>query len=152
MILLIEALSFRPRRRCQKSTSATSQCGPRECGKISMALGIKPTVDFAFKRIFGSAEHALPLVGLLQAILAPDQPLTEVEILNPFSYQEFQQDKLIVLDIRARDSAGHYHLPASQGPVPGGALCASPVPAGRPGACAGTVRRGGSAHAGADEV
>ncbi len=73
-----------------------------------MALGIKPIVDFAFKRIFGSADHTLPLLALLQAILAPDQPLTEVEILNPFSYQEFQQDKLIVLDIRARDSAGQW--------------------------------------------
>jgi predicted transposase/invertase (TIGR01784 family) len=29
-----------------------------------------------------------------------------VEILNPFSYKEFADDKLIVLDIRARDSAG----------------------------------------------
>ncbi len=35
----------------------------------------------------------------------PD-PITNVEILNPFSYQEFADDKLIVLDIRGRDSHG----------------------------------------------
>ena len=34
-----------------------------------MPLGIKPTVDFAFKRIFGSPENASVLIGLLNAIL-----------------------------------------------------------------------------------
>ncbi len=34
------------------------------------------------------------------------RPIVHVEILNPFSYQEFADDKQIVLDIRARDSDG----------------------------------------------
>ncbi len=50
-----------------------------------MALGIKPLVDFVFKRVFGSAEHTLPLLALLQAILAPDQRIVQVEIRTPQS-------------------------------------------------------------------
>jgi len=71
-----------------------------------MPLGIKPTVDFAFKKIFGSPENAPVLIGLLNAILDFPRPIVGVEILNPFSYQDFADDKLIVLDIRARDSDG----------------------------------------------
>ncbi|NOX54871.1 MAG: Rpn family recombination-promoting nuclease/putative transposase [Planctomycetes bacterium] len=73
-----------------------------------MPLGIKPTVDFAFKKIFGSPENRPALIGLLNAILTPARPIESVEILNPFSYQEFAEDKLIVLDIRARDSQGRW--------------------------------------------
>ncbi len=73
-----------------------------------MELGIKPTVDFAFKKIFGTRENTLALVGLTNAVLAPDEQIVEVEILNPFSNQEFTEQKLIVLDIRARDEAGRW--------------------------------------------
>lgn len=71
-----------------------------------MPLGIRPTVDFAFKKIFGSPQNTLALIGLLNAILDRDHPIEAVEILNPFNYQEFAESKLIVLDIRCRDSAG----------------------------------------------
>lgn len=73
-----------------------------------MRLGIKPTVDFAFKKIFGSRENTPILLGLLNAILQLAEPIVQVEILNPFSYQEFEEDKLIVLDIRARDTSGRW--------------------------------------------
>lgn len=73
-----------------------------------MSLGIKPIVDFAFKKVFGSPENADVLTGLLNAILQLPQPITSVEILNPFNYQEFADDKLVVLDIRARDSDGRW--------------------------------------------
>jgi predicted transposase/invertase (TIGR01784 family) len=72
-----------------------------------MALGIKPTVDFAFKKIFGSPENVPALIGLLNAILKLPSPITDVEILNPFNYEEFVGDKKIILDIRAQDSTGH---------------------------------------------
>ncbi len=65
---------------------------------MDIGLGIKPTVDFAFKKIFGTPENAQPLIGLLNAILDLPDPIQEVEILNPFNYQEFAEDKLIVLD------------------------------------------------------
>jgi predicted transposase/invertase (TIGR01784 family) len=73
-----------------------------------MILGIKPTVDFAFKKIFGSPQNVSALLGLLNAILALKHPIVSVEILNPFSYQEFADSKLIVLDVRCRDSGGRY--------------------------------------------
>lgn len=43
---------------------------------------------------------------MLNAILQLERPIVSVEILNPFSYQEFSESKLIVLDVRCRDSAG----------------------------------------------
>ena len=73
-----------------------------------MSLGIKPTVDFAFKKIFGSPENAPILIGLLNAILKPVKPIVDVEVLNPFSFQEFVDEKLIVLDIRAHESRGRW--------------------------------------------
>lgn len=71
-----------------------------------MPLGIRPTVDFAFKKIFGSPENVQALMGLLNAILDLQHPVKSVEILNPFSYQEFAKSKLIVLDVRCRDARG----------------------------------------------
>jgi predicted transposase/invertase (TIGR01784 family) len=73
-----------------------------------MSLGIRPTVDFAFKKIFGSPQNSLALIGLLNAILDLRRPIEAVEILNPFSYQEFAESKLIVLDVRCRDTAGRW--------------------------------------------
>jgi len=73
-----------------------------------MPLGIKPTVDFAFKKIFGSPENVPALIGLLNAILKLPSPITDVEILNPFNYQEFADDKQFILDIRAQDSTGRW--------------------------------------------
>jgi len=73
-----------------------------------MPLGIKPTVDFAFKKIFGSPENVQTVIGLLNAILDLANPITQVKILNPFNYQEFAEAKQIVLDLRARDSAGRW--------------------------------------------
>ncbi len=50
-----------------------------------MPLGIKPTVDFAFKKIFGSPENVSILIGLLNAILDLPRPIVHVEILNRLS-------------------------------------------------------------------
>ena len=73
---------------------------------LLMPLGIKPTVDFAFKKIFGSPQNSAALIGLLNAILELKQPIVAVEVLNPFNYQEFADSKLIVLDVRCRDNLG----------------------------------------------
>lgn len=54
-----------------------------------MPLGIKPAVDFAFKKILGSPQNSAALIGLLNAILRFGNPIVVVQILNPFSYQEF---------------------------------------------------------------
>ncbi|GIW97373.1 MAG: hypothetical protein KatS3mg111_0706 [Pirellulaceae bacterium] len=72
-----------------------------------MGLGIRPVVDFAFKRIFGSPTNKVPLMSLLNAILQLSEPIVEVEILNPFNRKEFEEAKEIVLDVRCRDLLGH---------------------------------------------
>ncbi len=73
-----------------------------------MPLGIKPMVDFAFKKIFGMETKTRALVGLLNAVLELTEPIIEVRVLNPFNYREFADDKEVVLDIRARDAAGRW--------------------------------------------
>ncbi len=73
-----------------------------------MLLGIKAYVDFAFKKLFGSPENSVALIGLLNAILDLPEPISEVTILNPFSYLEFESAKQVLLDVKARDSAGRF--------------------------------------------
>ncbi len=73
-----------------------------------MRLGIRPTVDFAFKKIFGSPQNSAALIGLLNAILELPRPIVSAEVLNPFNYQEFSESKLIVLDVRCRDDTGRW--------------------------------------------
>lgn len=73
-----------------------------------MPLGIRAIVDFVFKKIFGSPENSIVLIGLLNAILKLPRPIVAVEILNPFNYQEFADAKQIILDVRAKDSLGRW--------------------------------------------
>ena len=69
-------------------------------------IGIRPTNDFAFKKTFGTPANKLALVSLLNAILDLCYPIVEVTLENPFNLQDFQDDKLSILDIRAVDERG----------------------------------------------
>jgi predicted transposase/invertase (TIGR01784 family) len=72
-----------------------------------MPLGIDPKVDFAFKLMLGSPEHPAVTIHFLNAILQLKSPVTEVEILNPIhEKKDRSEDKIVVLDILARDSLG----------------------------------------------
>ena len=73
-----------------------------------MPIGIDPKVDFAFKYVFGREQNESLLVLLLNAILdpPPDRRLVSLTILNPLLPQDRTDDKLSILDIRARDSLG----------------------------------------------
>ena len=76
-------------------------------GELAMiCIGIRPTNDFAFKKTFGSQGNTLALISLLNAILNLRVPIVEVTIQNPFNPQDFHDDKLSVLDIRAVDQHG----------------------------------------------
>ena len=79
---------------------------PKELPVVAMPLGIRPINDFAFKKTFGTAENRVALVSLLNAILRPTEPIVEVTLENPFSLQDFQDDKLSILDIKALDRTG----------------------------------------------
>jgi len=69
-------------------------------------IGIRPTNDFAFKKTFGSPENKVALISLLNAILTLPVPIVDVTIENPYNWQDFQNDKLSILDIRAVDQRG----------------------------------------------
>ena len=80
----------------------------RTCNRSSeneeMPLGIDPMVDYVFKRLFGDPANADLLIHLLNAVLKLLRPIVEVQILNPFNEKDFAEDKLSVLDIKARDA------------------------------------------------
>jgi len=71
-----------------------------------MLLGIDPKVDYAFKYLFGRERNRPLLLLLLNAILRPQEPLAELELLNPFNEKDFEDDKLSILDIKAKDRLG----------------------------------------------
>ena len=71
-----------------------------------MTPGIDPKVDYAFKRVFGSEANADLLQDLLESVLG--FALSVVEILNPFNEKETDNDKLSVLDVKAKDAAGRW--------------------------------------------
>ncbi len=71
-----------------------------------MVIGIRPTVDFAFKLMFGSPEHTSVTIHFLNAVLSRLLRITEITIQNPFLGKDDEDDKLSVLDIRATDEHG----------------------------------------------
>ena len=73
-----------------------------------MLIGIDPKVDFAFKWLFGSPRDGKLLIPFLNATLnlPPGEQITEIEILNPFNEKVSIDDKLSILDIKARDQLG----------------------------------------------
>ena len=84
-----------------------------------MSIGIDPTVDFAFKKLLGSPEHAAVTVHFLNAVLAGDHVIESVEFLNPFKEKDFEEDKLAILDVRARDDHGRWLNIEMQTTLPG---------------------------------
>jgi predicted transposase/invertase (TIGR01784 family) len=70
--------------------------------------GIDPKVDYAFKRLFGVERNRHLLIDLIDAVLdsPPEYRIAEVELLNPFSEKEALDDRLTILDVKARDQSG----------------------------------------------
>ena len=85
-----------------------------------MSLGIRPTVDFVFKLLFGSPENVDLLIHLLNAVLNPEFPIVEVVILNPYNEKSFEEDKLSIVDVKARDSSGVWYVIEVQTTTPAG--------------------------------
>jgi predicted transposase/invertase (TIGR01784 family) len=73
-----------------------------------MVPGIDPKIDYAFKRLFGSESNQPLLIHLLNAVLqpAPAERVAALEILNPFNDKATLDDKLSIVDIKARDQSG----------------------------------------------
>ena len=94
-----------------------------------MPLGIRPIVDFAFKKTFGTPENRVCLVSLLNAVLRPKEPIVDVTLDNPFNPRDFQEDKLSQLDIKAIDRTGAIYNVEVQLYEPGALLELLPQPA-----------------------
>lgn len=73
-----------------------------------MGCGIKLTVDYAFKRTFGTEENRNVLRHLLNSLLQTSlkAPITEIAVLNPTTDKTRADDKLTIFDIKARDADG----------------------------------------------
>ena len=73
-----------------------------------MTLGIDPKNDYAFKCVFGSERHARVLIHMLNAVLKPppERRVDSVVILNPITEPVVLDEKLSILDIKARDQSG----------------------------------------------
>lgn len=64
---------------------------------------INPRTDFAFKKIFGSAESPPILISFLNAILHEGEPvILSLEILDPYSVPRLEGMKDTYLDVRAK--------------------------------------------------
>lgn len=71
-----------------------------------MTSNISPKVDLAFKKIFGVEENKDLLISLINSIVSEEDQVTEVTLLNPYNIQNFKNDKLSVLDIKAKGQSG----------------------------------------------
>jgi predicted transposase/invertase (TIGR01784 family) len=73
-----------------------------------MILGVDPKVDYAFKHLFGREVNRSILIDVLNAVLEPPagERILGLELLNPFNPKESLDDKLSILDIKARDQTG----------------------------------------------
>src|SRR5437763_1340722 len=73
-----------------------------------MILGIDPKVDYAFKHLLGRNSNRAILLDVIDTVLnpAPGHHIQDLELLNPFNPKEALDDKLSILDIKARDQSG----------------------------------------------
>src|SRR6266478_175758 len=73
-----------------------------------MILGIDPKVDYAFKHLLGREATRPILIDVLESVLQPSagHHIQDIELLNPFNPKEGLDDKLSILDIKARDQGG----------------------------------------------
>jgi len=72
---------------------------------------ITPRVDIAFKKIFGIEENKDLLISLINSIVSKDDQVIDVTLLNPYNLKNFANDKLSILDIKAKGHTGkHYNI------------------------------------------
>ncbi len=85
-----------------------------------MAIGINPTVDFAFKRMLGNPEHSNITIHFLNSILGGRPLITEIQFLNTVLEKDTESAKLSILDILAADEYGRQVNIEIQTTIPAG--------------------------------
>ena len=76
---------------------------------------INPTIDCVFKALLGSEKRKHLLIHFLNSVLEchedPEKKVVDVRILNPYNEREFEDDKLGVVDVKAREASGrNFHV------------------------------------------
>ena len=73
-----------------------------------MILDIDPKVDYAFNHLFGREVTRPILIDVVDNVLDPaaGHHVQDIELMNPFNPKETLDDKLSILDIKARDQTG----------------------------------------------
>ncbi len=69
---------------------------------------LSPTMDFVFKRLFGTDENRVVLQDFLNSVFmdAGQPKVAQVELLNPYLDKDLADDKLGIVDVRARTEGG----------------------------------------------
>lgn len=67
---------------------------------------ISPRVDIAFKKIFGVEENKDLLISLINSIVGEEDQVEEITLMNPYNPKNFKQEKLSILDIKAKGVCG----------------------------------------------
>ena len=67
---------------------------------------ISPRVDLVFKKIFGVEENKDLLISLINSIVGTEDQVSDITLLNPYNVQNFRQDKLSILDVKATNQDG----------------------------------------------
>ena len=72
---------------------------------------IDPKIDCVFKALLGAEDNRALLIHFLNALLGSElpAPISAVEILNPYNEREFLDDKLSIVDVKARDALGRLY-------------------------------------------
>ncbi len=76
-----------------------------------MKHSIDPKIDCVFKALLGAERNRRLLIHFLNAMLGSElsSPIQTVEILNPYNDREFLDDKLSIVDVKARDGDGRLY-------------------------------------------
>jgi len=67
---------------------------------------ISPKVDVAFKKIFGVEENKDLLISLINSIISKEDQVADIVLLNPYNPKNFLNDKLSILDVKAKGLDG----------------------------------------------
>ena len=69
---------------------------------------IDPKIDCVFKALLGSEENKDLLIHFLNAVLGHElgAPVTDVVIRDPHNGKESLNDKLSIVDVKAKDASG----------------------------------------------
>lgn len=70
---------------------------------------INPKVDFAFKKLFGSEENKDILIAFINSIVSEDQQVKDIILKNPYNFENYKNNKMSILDIKAVDEKGVWY-------------------------------------------